>query len=73
MITETRNATFLNKVANDPDVRPWLLGEGELDLGPLLADPANYGLQCEAGEVDTDGSGSGPPGWKYPDSPGCGY
>lgn len=59
MITETRNATFLNKVANDPDVRPWLLGEGELDLGPLLADPANYGLQCEAGGFVLTGLGSG--------------
>lgn len=38
------DAKVLNLIANDPDVRPWLGGEGELDLEPLAADPANLVL-----------------------------
>jgi hypothetical protein len=40
----TFDARFLNEVANHPDVRPWLLGEGPLDLTETLLDPRNIGL-----------------------------
>ena len=40
----TLNAAFLNAVANHPDVRPWLGGEGELDLSPLVSDDRNISL-----------------------------
>ena len=43
------DARFLNAVANHPDVRPWIGGEGALDLGPVLADPLNVALTFEAG------------------------
>jgi len=50
MITRTMDATFLNTVANHPDVRPYI-GEGDtpLDLGPILANPANYALVTDGG------------------------
>lgn len=44
MLHRTMDATFLNSVANREDVRPFLGGEGPIDLGPLLLNPANYGL-----------------------------
>lgn len=31
-----------NEIANAPDVRPWLGGSGELDIRPLVSDPANF-------------------------------
>lgn len=37
----TYDATLLNEVANDPEVRPWLGGEGALDLSHLTHDEAN--------------------------------
>lgn len=40
-IARTMDARFLNDVANDAEVRPWLGGEGPIDLTPLLRDPAN--------------------------------
>lgn len=45
MLYRTMDATFLNEVINDPGVRPFLGGVGELDLGPLLANPDNVGLE----------------------------
>lgn len=45
----TMDATFLNSVANHPEVRPWLGGVGPIDLSPLLADPTNVGMQYEYG------------------------
>lgn len=45
MIYRTMNAAFLNEVANHEDVRPFLGGDGELDLGPMLANPANVALE----------------------------
>lgn len=47
MITQTTDAAFLTRVANHPDVRPYLGGEGELDLSQVIAD--NIGLECDAG------------------------
>lgn len=50
MITRTLDATFLNQVANDPAVRPWLGGSGDaLDLTPLVANPANVSVVSERG------------------------
>ncbi len=49
MISRTFDATFLNSVANHPDVRPFIGGEGELDLAPLIEDRANVALVTEHG------------------------
>lgn len=50
MITRTMDATFLNGVANHPQVRPFIGGgEHELDLTGLCCNPANIVLVTEAG------------------------
>ena len=50
MLKRTMDSAFLNTVANDPSVRPFLGGdEPTLDLSGLLANPANVALQCEHG------------------------
>lgn len=44
MLLHTRrvlDAVRINEIANDPNVRPWLGGEGDLDLTNVVADPAN--------------------------------
>lgn len=44
------DAHFLNEIANDPEVRPYLGGgEGVLDLTPLCANPANVCLTTAGG------------------------
>lgn len=54
-LKRTLDASFLNRVANDPEVRPWLgcmeLGcaEGLIDLSVAVADLANVALVCDAG------------------------
>lgn len=48
-LKRTMDATFLNGVANHPDVRPWLGGDGVLDLTDAIADPNNVALQGEHG------------------------
>lgn len=45
----TFDAAFLNIVANHPEVRPWLGGEGVADLSEQTADTDNVVLQGEAG------------------------
>lgn len=45
----TLDGAFLSLVANDPCVRPWLGGEGPIDLGPVAEDPANVVLESETG------------------------
>lgn len=35
------NADRINQIANDPSVRPWMGGEGELDLSAAVGDSAN--------------------------------
>lgn len=57
----TLDATYLNEVSNHPDVRPWLKGEGPVDLTALVADPANITLQYEGG------------GWFLQNLGGCVY
>jgi hypothetical protein len=50
MITRTMDATFLNEVANHPEVRPFVgPGSEPLDLMALLSDPENVALQAEHG------------------------
>lgn len=48
-ITRTMDATFLNTVANHPDVRPWLGGVGVLDLTASVTDPRNIAAVSEHG------------------------
>lgn len=43
------DAALLNSVANHPDVRGALGGEGAIDLAPAIDDPANIALVNEAG------------------------
>lgn len=49
MIRRTLDPAFLNEVANHPEVRPWLQGDGPIDLGPIVASPANIAIQAEHG------------------------
>jgi hypothetical protein len=44
-IRRTLCARKFNAVANDPEVRPWIGGEGPLDLSAVIANPANYALE----------------------------
>lgn len=37
----TFDSTILNEIANRPDVRPHLMGQGPLDLSQLIGNPAN--------------------------------
>lgn len=50
MIKRTLSADFLNRVANDPEVRPWL-GEGpaEIDLSQVIANHLNIALEAPHG------------------------
>lgn len=48
-IDRTLDAGRLNPVANHPDVRPWLGGEGPLDLTPLVSNPQNLAYATDAG------------------------
>lgn len=45
----TLDPVFLNAVANHPEVRPWLMGEGLLDLSPVISNPANIALEAKHG------------------------
>lgn len=47
----TKDAAFLNEVANHPDVRPWLGldGKSEIDLTGLLDQPGNFALVNDHG------------------------
>jgi hypothetical protein len=40
---------FWNAIANHPDVRPHIGGEGSVDLTDLVTDPANFCLQFDHG------------------------
>ena len=50
-LARTTDATFLNQVANHPDVRPWLGTDGEsfVDVGVLLNLPGAFALTNEWG------------------------
>lgn len=45
----TFDATLLNRIANQPDVRQWLLGKGPLDFTEIVGDPANVALVAAGG------------------------
>lgn len=45
----TLDAKFLNTIANDPAVRPFLGRSGELDLTPIVSNPENFCFVCEQG------------------------
>jgi hypothetical protein len=45
----TLDASFFNEICNHPEVRPWLGGEGELDLTALVSNPQNYALRFDGG------------------------
>jgi hypothetical protein len=49
MIARTFDAAFLNTVANDEAVRPWLAGVGVLDLTEAVRNINNFALQTEFG------------------------
>jgi hypothetical protein len=49
LIHRTLDARRLNAVANHPDVRPWIGGEGELDLTAIVSNTANFALEAEHG------------------------
>jgi len=48
-IKRTMDPAFLNSVINHPDVRPWLHGDGVLDISHQALNPGNYILQTEHG------------------------
>ncbi len=48
-LKRTLDPSALNRVANHPEVRPWLGGEGEVDLTGLVMNPANFAFQGEHG------------------------
>ena len=51
MLTRTRNAEWLNAVANDPEVRPWVgFPElGPVDFSPVLEQPETVALVNDHG------------------------
>lgn len=48
-VERTFDAEVFNEIANHPEVRPWLGGEGELDLTDTIADAGNFALLGEGG------------------------
>jgi hypothetical protein len=48
-VHRTFDAAALNAVANHPDVRPWLLGEGAIDLTVAISDANNIALVADDG------------------------
>lgn len=49
MIQRSFDAAFFNEIANHPEVRPWLGGEGPLDLTSAVMNIANFALKTEGG------------------------
>lgn len=45
----TLHAANLNAVCNHPDVRPWLGGEGKIDLTEAVSNPLNITLEIDGG------------------------
>lgn len=48
-VVRTMDSAFLEKIANHPDVRPWLGGSGPLRFDAIFADPNNLAFQTEHG------------------------
>lgn len=53
IISRVFDATRINEIVNSPDVFPWVKGAagGEIDLGPVIAHPANFMLLGEHGGI----------------------
>jgi len=50
MIRRTMDAGLVNRLANDPSIRPYIGGgDGTLDLSELVGNPANYVIEGEGG------------------------
>lgn len=49
MIRRTFDPAFLNGVVNHPEVRPWVSGEGVLDVTGAVTDPSNFALVTDGG------------------------
>ena len=49
MLRRTFDPAFLNSVINHPDVRPWVHGEGDLDVTETVRNPDNYALVTDGG------------------------
>jgi hypothetical protein len=49
MITRTFDPAFLNSVCNHPEVRPWLYGQGEIDVTPFVTNADNFALVTDGG------------------------
>lgn len=58
-VTRTMRADHLNAVANDADVRPWLGGDGPIDLAATLTNPANLAFVTAHGGFVCVASGGG--------------
>lgn len=48
-VRRTFDASFLNTVANHPEVRPWLAGKGTIDLSGLVGNAGNFALVNDFG------------------------
>lgn len=48
-VRRTLDAAAINEIANHPEVRPWLGGDGVLDLSELVSAPANITLAIDGG------------------------
>lgn len=49
LLTRSMDAGAVNRVANDPEVRPFVGGEGELDLTAVVRNPLNVVLWSQFG------------------------
>lgn len=49
MIARTDHPAVLNSIANHPAVRPWMGGDGPVDLTAIVTDPMNVVLATEEG------------------------
>lgn len=49
LLKRTFDATLLNEVINSPDVRPWVAGEGIIDVSTIVGSPANFALVMDGG------------------------
>src|SRR5712671_4024502 len=58
-VCRTMDVRHLNEVANHPDVRPGLGGDGVLDLRALIENPENLAFETEHGGLIAVALGSG--------------
>jgi hypothetical protein len=49
LIRRTFDPAFLNSVINHPEVRPWVGGEGALDVTETINNPSNFALVTDGG------------------------